>query len=91
VVIDALPGPPNWATHLHSLVGVYPLARRSRGEDVPILVAAPGADAFAVWHYSVAPGLPLPTVPVPVRGAPGLTLDLEATYLTAFERNSSAE
>jgi hypothetical protein len=91
VVIDALPGPANWATHLHSLVGVYPMARRPRGADVPILVAAPGPDSFAVWHYSVAPGLPLPTVPVPIRGAEHLKIDLEATYLDACRRSRSSE
>ena len=30
VIVDALPGPPSWATHLHSLTGVYPIARRPR-------------------------------------------------------------
>jgi hypothetical protein len=95
VVIDALPGPPSWATHLHSLVGVYPIARRPRNGEAPILVVHPervdGAPRFAVWHHLVAPGFPLPTVVVPVRGAGHLTLDLEATYLDARQRGRLPE
>ena len=91
VIVDALPGPASWATHLHSLTGVYPIARRPRGTDAPILVVHPsaqgGAERFVVWHHAVAPGFPLPTVPVPVRGAMHLALDLEATYAEAC-RNS---
>lgn len=98
VIVDILPGPPNWATHLHSLVGVYPITRRPRGGEAPILVVRPEAggsphpkssdsdERFAVWHRSVAVGFPLPTVPVPVRGAMHMNLDLEATYLEACER-----
>ena len=91
VIVDALPGPASWATHLHSLTGVYPIARRPRGTDAPIFVVHPsvqgGAERFVVWHHAVAPGFPLPTVPVPVRGAMHLKLDLEATYAEAC-RNS---
>src|SRR5436190_18270244 len=29
IFVDALPGPASWATHLHSLTGVYPIAKRS--------------------------------------------------------------
>jgi hypothetical protein len=94
VVMDAAPGPPSWATHLHSLVGVYPIAKRPRGGEAPILVVHPevkdGAEQFAVWHHSVAVGFPLPTVPVPVRGGMHLKLDLEATYLEACERSRIA-
>lgn len=87
VVIDAVPGPASWATHLHSLVGVYPMARRPRGSDAAVLVAAP-ANGFAAWHFNVAPTSPLPTVAVPLRGAPAPALDLEATCRAARERTS---
>ena len=87
VVVDALPGPASWATHLHSLTGVYPITKRPRGTDAPILAVQPvlagGAEQFAVWHHNVASGFPLPTVPVPLRGASAPALDLEATYATA--------
>ncbi len=87
VIVDALPGPASWATHLHSLTGVYPITRRPRGTDSPILAVHPtvqnGSTWFAVWHHTVAPGLPLPTVPLAVRGAMHLKLDLEATYAEA--------
>jgi hypothetical protein len=93
-VVDALPGPPAWATHLHSLTGVYPLARRPRGGEATVLVAQPevheGVGCFAAWLYSVAPGFPLPTVPVPVRGGTYLQLDLESTYSQACERGRLA-
>ena len=91
VIVDILPGPPSWATHLHSLTGVYPLPRRPRGGEAPVLAVHPrvegGAERYAVWHHAVAAGSPLPAVPVPVRGAMHLTLDLEATYAEAC-RNS---
>ncbi len=94
VVVDALPGPPAWATHLHSLTGVYPLARRPRGSEATVLVVQPeilgGASSFAVWLHALASGFPLPTVSLPVRGAAYLTLDLEATYLEACERGRIA-
>jgi hypothetical protein len=90
VIVDALPGPPAWATHLHSLAGVYPLARRPRNGEATVFVAQPkvleGAGSFAAWLHAVAPGFPLPTVAVPVRGGAYLKLDLEATYLEACER-----
>lgn len=90
VIVDILPGPPSWATHLHSLTGVYPLPRRPRGGEAPVLAVHPriedGAERYAVWHHAVATGSPLATVPVPVRGAMHLTLDLEATYAEACER-----
>ncbi|AMV28721.1 hypothetical protein VT84_30225 [Gemmata sp. SH-PL17] len=92
VIVDALPGPASWATHLHSLVGVYPITKRPRGTDAPVLVVHPqvhnGAEQFAVWHYTVASAFPLPTVPVPIRGAMNLKLDLEATYAAACERGT---
>ncbi|MBN9117781.1 MAG: hypothetical protein J0I06_01180 [Planctomycetes bacterium] len=95
VVVDALPGPPSWATHLHSLTGVYPIARRPRGGEAPVLVVHPavtdGAGQFAVWHHGVVKGFPLPTVSVPVRGGPHPKLDLEATYLDACQRGRTAE
>lgn len=91
VIVDALPGPPAWATHLHSLTGVYPIARRPRNGDAAVLVVHPtaqdGGEWFAVWHHAVAAGFPLPTVPVPVRGAMHLRLDLEATYAEACARS----
>jgi hypothetical protein len=94
VVVDALPGPPAWATHLHSLAGVYPLARRPRNGEATVLVAQPevleGGGSFAAWLHAVAPGFPLPTVPVPVRGGTYLRLDLEATYSEACERGRLA-
>ncbi len=87
VVVDALSGPASWATHLHSLTGVYPITKRPRGTDSPVLAVHPrvqdGAEQFAVWHHAVAAGFPLPTVPVAVRGAGPLALDLEATYAEA--------
>lgn len=90
VIVDILPGPPSWATHLHSLTGVYPLPRRPRGGEAPVLAVHPrvegGAERYAVWHHAVAAGSPLPTVPVPVRGTMHLTLDLEATYTTVCEQ-----
>jgi hypothetical protein len=49
-----------------------------------------GVEQFAVWHHAVAVGFPLPTVPVPVRGAMHLKLDLEATYMKACERSRPA-
>jgi hypothetical protein len=94
VVVDALPGPPGWATHLHSLTGVYPLARRPRGGEATVLVAQPeildGGGSFAAWLHTIAPGFPLPTVPLPVRGGAYLALDLEATYMDACERGRLA-
>lgn len=94
VVVDALPGPPAWAMHLHSLTGVYPAARRPRGGEATVLVAQPevheGVGCFAAWLHAVAPGFPLPTVPVPVRGGTYLKLDLEGTYLEACERGRVA-
>ena len=91
VIVDIIPGPPSWATHLHSLTGVYPIARRPRNGEASILAVHPevrdGAERFAVWHHIVATGFPLPTVPVPVRGAMHLKLDLEATYAEACARS----
>ena len=93
VIVDALPGPASWATHLHSLTGVYPIAKRPRGGEAPVLVVHPriegGAEKYAVWHYAVAAGFPLPTVTVPVRGAMHPKLDLEATYTEACQRTRS--
>jgi hypothetical protein len=95
VIVDVLPGPPTWAPHLHSLTGVYPTARRPRGGEAAILAVHPEirdhAERFVVWHHSVAPELPLPTVPVPVCGAMHLKLDLEATYLDACKRGRFPE
>lgn len=86
VIVDAVPGPPSWATHLHSLVGVYPLPRRPRNGDAPVLIVQPqvnaGAEQYLVWHHNVPAGAPLPTVHVPVRGA-NLELDLEAALVAA--------
>ncbi len=87
VIVDVLPGPASWATHLHSLTGVYPITKRPRGTDSPILAVHPtvqnGSEQFAVWHHTVAPGAPLPAVPLAVRGAVHLKLNLEATYAEA--------
>lgn len=94
VVVDALPGPASWATHLHSLTGVYPITKRPRGADAPVLAVQPaltgGAEQFLVWHHNVPAGAPLPTVPLAVRGAMLLALDLEATYAAAVERSKLA-
>jgi hypothetical protein len=91
VIVDIAPGPPSWATHLHSLTGVYPLAQRPRGGECPTLVVHPRfqnrTTQFDVWHHLVSPGEALPTVPVPVCGAMYLKLDLEATYMEACERS----
>ncbi len=95
VIVDALPGPPSWATHLHSLTGVYPIARRPRGADTPVLAVHPvvrdGGERYAVGYHSVAPGFPLPTVPLLVRGATHLSVDLEATYLEACQAARTPE
>lgn len=94
VIVDALPGPASWATHLHSLTGVYPIAKRPRGTDSPVLAVHPmlhnGAELFGLWHHNVPAGAALPTVPVAVRGGAPLTLDLEATYADAVERSKLA-
>jgi hypothetical protein len=95
VIVDIVPGPPTWATHLHSLTGVYPITRRPRGGEAPVLVVYPGVDSgaeqFAVWHHLVAAGFPLPTVSIPVRNAAQLKLDLEATYLETYQQNRASE
>lgn len=95
VIVDAVPGPPSWATHLHSLVGVYPLPRRPRNGDAPVLIVQPqvnaGAEQYAVWHFGVPAGAALPTVPLPVMGAMHLKLDLEAAYAEAVARSRVAE
>lgn len=87
VIVDALPGPASWATHLHSLTGVYPITKRPRGTDSPVLAVHPtvqnGGEWFAVWHHNTPAGAPLPTAPLAVRGAMHLQLDLEATYAEA--------
>ena len=66
---------------------VFVAASRCRRATTPILAVHPtvqnGSAWFAVWHHTVAPGFPLPTVPVAVRGAMHLKLDLEATYAEA--------
>jgi hypothetical protein len=91
VIVDVLPGPANWATHLHSLTGVYPAARRTRGKEATVLAVHPevrdGVERFAVWHHAVAIGARLPTVPVPVRGATHLELDLESSYTEACQNS----
>ena len=87
VIVDITPGPPAWAAHLHSLTGVCPITRRPRNGEASVLAVHPciqdGAERFAVWHHAVAAGGALPTVPVAVRGATHLTLDLEAAYAEA--------
>ena len=94
VIVDAAPGPASWATHLHSLTGVYPIARRPRGPEAPILVVHPevqnGAEQFGVWHHTVAADSPLPTVHVPIRGAVSINLDLEGTYSEALRSDRAA-
>ncbi|HEY1188788.1 MAG TPA: hypothetical protein VGE74_14130 [Gemmata sp.] len=94
VIVDALPGPASWATHLHSLTGVFPITKRPRGTDSPVLAVQPafpnGAEQFAVWHHNVPAGAALPTVPVAVRGVLNLALDLEATYAEACQRSKLA-
>jgi hypothetical protein len=91
VVVDVVPGLPSWATHLHSLTGVYPAARRPPGAECPLLVVHPvfreESERYTVWHHAVAPGFPLPTISVPIRGAMNMKLDLEATYMEACERS----
>jgi hypothetical protein len=86
-----MPGPPSWATHLHSLTGVYPASKRPRDGAGPVLVVHPRSlvetERYDVWHWAVSPGFPFPTVPVPVRGEMHLALDLEATYAEACERS----
>lgn len=95
VIVDAMPGAPNWASPLHSLTGVYPPAHRPRAGEAAVLAVHPNvrdrAERFAVWHHAVAPGVPLPTVPVPLCGAMHLKLDLEATYLEACARGRFPE
>ncbi len=91
VIVDVSPGAASWATHLHSLAPVFPIVRRPRNGESPILAITPhshneNAEQFAVWHQLVAPGSALPTVPVSVRGTLQLQLDLEATYNEARSR-----
>ncbi|MFO0926532.1 MAG: DUF4058 family protein [Gemmataceae bacterium] len=40
-------------------------------------------DQIDLWPFPLAVGVPLPTVPLPLRGGPVLPLDLEATYTEA--------
>jgi hypothetical protein len=91
VIVDMSPGAASWATHLHSLAPVFPIVRRPRNGEAPILAITPhahneNAEQFAVWHQLVAPSAAMPTVPVSVRGTVQLHLDLEATYNEAQSR-----
>jgi hypothetical protein len=94
VVVDPLPGAANWATHLQSLAPVYPITRRPRNGEAPVVVIRPesrdGAEHYLVWHGNVPPGAPLPTVPVPLPGSAELELDLEATCLEACQKSRTA-
>jgi hypothetical protein len=91
VIVDTVAGPPSWATHLHSLAPVYPIARRPRGADRPVLVVQPvardGVEGFAVWHHTISAGSTLPTVLLGIPGGTQLRLDLEATYTAAYGPN----
>jgi hypothetical protein len=89
VVVDAVPGAPSWATHLHSLTPVIPIARRARKGECSVLVVKPcvrgGAETLDVWSHLVEVGAALPTVPLPLAGAE-LKLDLEACLADARSR-----
>lgn len=89
IVVDAVPGAPSWATHLHSLTPVCPIARRARKGECTVLVVRPcvrdGAETLDVWSHLVDVGAALPTVPLPLAGA-DLKLDLEACYTDARSR-----
>lgn len=94
VVVDAVPGAPlAWATHLHSLIGIYPLVHRRPGVEMATLAVCPtfrdGAGGFDAWHSVLKPGGPLPVVPLAVRGGAVLRLDLEATYAAECGRSGS--
>lgn len=89
VIVDAVPGAPSWATHLHSLTPVCPIARRARKGECSVLVVRPcvrgGAETLDVWSHLVEVGAALPTVPLSLAGA-DLKLDLEACYTDARSR-----
>lgn len=89
VVVDAVPGAPSWATHLHSLVPVCPIARRARKGECSVLVVKPcvrgGAETLDVWSHLVEVGAALPTVLLPLAGT-DLKLDLEACLADARSR-----
>jgi hypothetical protein len=89
LIVDAVPGPPAWATHLHSLAAVYPAGRRPPARPLSALAVRPafrsGGAGFDVWHFPLQAGRPLPTVTIPLRG-PMPELDLEATYTAAVGR-----
>jgi hypothetical protein len=45
-------------------------------------------DRIAVWPIPLIVGQPLPTVPLPLRGAGVVPLDLETSYMDACDRNA---
>lgn len=89
VVVDAVPGPPAWATHLNSLAPVCPIARRARKGEWTVLAVQPvvrgGAEQLDAWAHLVEVGGALPTVPLAVAGKER-KLDLEACLAAARSR-----
>jgi hypothetical protein len=42
-------------------------------------------ESFDVWAYPALVGLPLPSVPLPLKNGPDVMIDLEATYIQTLE------
>ncbi len=95
VIVDPLPGAANWATHLQSLAPVYPIARRPRNGEVPILMIAPvtrgGIEQLQVWYHATAPTAVLPTLYLPGLGHEVATLDLDVTLRAAVQQTRSPQ
>lgn len=91
VVVDPLPGAANWGTHLQSLAPVYPITRRPRNGEAPILVICPesraGAEQYQVWYNSTAPAAALPALSLAGPQLPPVALDLEATLAAALQHS----
>ncbi len=51
----------------------------------PVHRRATGINEIEIWPYPVAVGLPIPAVPLGLRGGPVVLLDLEGTYTAAIE------
>jgi hypothetical protein len=77
--------------NLHNLV-VGPSDECAMPGDPAIYAAAyrpvsrNGQSLIDLWHWPLAVGSPLPSVPLPLKGIGCVRLDLEATYAEACER-----
>jgi hypothetical protein len=49
----------------------------------------PGQNTIGLWPHALEVGRALPTVPLPLKGAGLIPLDLEATYETALEQSGA--